>query len=207
MPAERLQRGTSWTGSASGRVSSCSTSAAAWADVTGIDLTPEFVEAANDLTKRTGLGDRVRFLTTPGEALPFDDGSFDAALMVHVGMNVPAKQAVFEQVHRVLSSGSTFAVYDQMSTGQGEPTFPLPWAEDPRGSFLETGDDYRRHLESAGFHIEEIEDRTDAVLVPPPPGAIGPGDIFGPAFLAGVGNYVAAARAGLVRATLILATA
>jgi hypothetical protein len=36
---------------------------------------------------------------------------------------------------------------------------------------------------------------------------VGPGDIFGPAFIAGVGNYVAAARAGSVRAVLILASA
>jgi MPBQ/MSBQ methyltransferase len=176
------------------------------ADVTGVDLTPEFVEAANDLTVRTGLADRVRFVTTPGESLPFEDGSFDAAVMVHVGMNVPAKQAVFEQVHRVLAPGARFALYDQMSTGRGDLTFPLPWAEDPRGSFLETADDYRRQLESAGFHVDEIEDRTEAVLVPPPASAVGPGDIFGPAFGEGVGNYVAAARAGLVRAVLILAS-
>jgi SAM-dependent methyltransferase len=177
------------------------------ADVTGVDLTPEFVEAANDLTTRTGLADRVRFLATPGETLPFEDDAFDAALMVHVGMNVPDKQAVFDQVHRVLLPGARFALYDQMSTGRGEPSFPLPWAEDPRGSFLETAEDYCRQLESAGFHVDEVEDRTDAVLSPPPPAAVGPGDIFGPAFITGVGNYVAAARAGLVRAVLILSSA
>jgi SAM-dependent methyltransferase len=177
------------------------------ADVTGVDLTPEFVAAANELTERTGLADRVRFVTSPGESLPFDDDSFEAAVMVHVGMNVPAKQAVFEQVHRVLSPGATFALYDQMSTGRGDLTFPLPWAEDPRGSFLESVDDYRRQLESAGFHVDEIEDRTEAVLVPPPASAVGPGDIFGAKFSEGVGNYVAAARAGLVRAVLVLASA
>ena len=53
----------------------CSTSAAAWAGrrgssrptrglrVVGIDLTPEYVEVANELTRRCGLADRARFLT------------------------------------------------------------------------------------------------------------------------------------------------
>src|ERR1700712_2604215 len=79
--------------------------AMAGAEVTGIDLTPDFVEAATALTQRAGLDDRATFLATPGEALPFDDGSFDAALMVHVGMNIPDKQAVFAEVHRVLAEG------------------------------------------------------------------------------------------------------
>ena len=65
------------------------------AQVTGIDLTPEFVDAATALTERVGLSETASFVATPGEALPFDAGSFDAALMVHVGMNIPDKLALF----------------------------------------------------------------------------------------------------------------
>ena len=36
------------------------------AEVTGIDLSPEFVDTATELTERVGLADRVTFLTTPG---------------------------------------------------------------------------------------------------------------------------------------------
>src|SRR5687768_12755513 len=45
--------------------------AAKGADVTGIDLTPEFVESASELSAHVGLGEKVRFVTTPGESLPF----------------------------------------------------------------------------------------------------------------------------------------
>ena len=31
--------------------------------VVGIDLTPEYVDVANELTRRCGLADRARFLT------------------------------------------------------------------------------------------------------------------------------------------------
>jgi SAM-dependent methyltransferase len=46
-------------------------------DVTGIDLTPAFVELATDLTARTGLADRVRFVAGSALAMPFPDDAFE----------------------------------------------------------------------------------------------------------------------------------
>ncbi|HUR15291.1 MAG TPA: methyltransferase domain-containing protein [Mycobacteriales bacterium] len=177
------------------------------ATVTGIDLVEEFVDAANDLTARVGLQERARFLATPGETLPFEDGSFDAAVMVHVGMNVPDKDAVFAEVHRVLAPGSPFALYEQMSTGAGDPPYPLPWAQDARSSFLETVEDYTRRLGAAGFQVEEVEDRTEAITGNRQGAALSPVDVFGEAFAERVGNHVTATRAGLLRSVLVLASA
>ncbi|MDP9183065.1 MAG: methyltransferase domain-containing protein [Actinomycetota bacterium] len=177
------------------------------AAVTGIDLVSEFVDAANELTVRVGLDARARFLVTPGESLPFEDGSFDAAMMVHVGMNIPDKDAVFTEVHRVLVPGGRFALYEQMSTGAGEPPYPLPWAQDARSSFLETVEDYHRRLDTAGFHVDEVEDRTAAVLGPRPAAVVSPVDVFGEAFAERVGNHVTATRAGLLRTVLVVASA
>jgi ubiquinone/menaquinone biosynthesis C-methylase UbiE len=177
------------------------------AQVTGIDLTPEFVETATALTERVGLGDHATFVTTPGETLPFEDGSFDAAFMVHVGMNVPDKQAVFAEVHRVLVPGGRFALFEQVSTGRGEVAYPMPWADDARSSFVETVADYRGHLEDAGFTVEEVEDRTESTLGPPPTGPLSPMVVFGPAFAERIGHNVAATRAGLLNAVLIVARA
>lgn len=177
------------------------------AAVTGIDLTPEFVDTATDLTARVGLAERARFVTTPGDSLPFDDGSFDAAVMVHVGMNIPEKEPVFAEVYRVLAPGARFAVYEQMTTRAGDLPYPLPWAQDPGASFVETIDDYRGHLETVGFRVEEVDDRTESVLGGRPAGPVSPTDVFGPTFAEGVGNYVSAARSGLLRAMLVLASA
>src|SRR5204863_9251752 len=41
------------------------------AQVTGIDLTQEYVDAANTLAKMVGLGDRIRFQQANALALPF----------------------------------------------------------------------------------------------------------------------------------------
>ena len=181
--------------------------AAAGAAVTGIDLTPEFVETARTLTDRVGLGDRAEFLATAGESLPLDDGSFDAAVMVHVGMNLPAKTAVFAEVHRVLRPGGRFALYEQVRTGEGDLPYPLPWAEDGRSSFVETVTDYRAHLEAAGFEVEEEDDRTAATLGPPPPGPVSNAVVLGPPFVHRLANNVAATKAGLLGAWLLLARA
>jgi 2-polyprenyl-3-methyl-5-hydroxy-6-metoxy-1,4-benzoquinol methylase len=44
------------------------------ATVTGIDLTPEFVEAARLLSDRVGLGDRTEFRTTAASPCPSTTG-------------------------------------------------------------------------------------------------------------------------------------
>jgi MPBQ/MSBQ methyltransferase len=181
--------------------------AMAGATVTGIDLTPEFVETARTLSDRVGLGDRTEFLATAGESTSLHDGAFDAAVMIHVGMNVPDKSAVFAEVHRVLRPGGRFAIYEQVRTGEGRLPYPLPWAEDERSSFVETVADYRAHLETAGFVVEDEVDRTPTTLGPPPQGKISNAVIFGPPFVHRIANNVAATKAGLLGAWLFLARA
>src|SRR5499427_5742711 len=44
--------------------------------VTGVDLSEPFVEAARYLTERTGQSDRVSFRTASALELPFDEGEF-----------------------------------------------------------------------------------------------------------------------------------
>jgi MPBQ/MSBQ methyltransferase len=179
--------------------------AMAGAEVTGADLTAEFVETATVLTERVGLGERATFATTAAEQLPFEDDSFDAAMLVHVGMNVPDKAALFTEVHRVLVPGGVFGLYEQVRGADDDLPYPLPWAEDERSSFVESVEDYQRHLATAGFTVYEVEDRTAATAVPPPPGPVTNAVVFGPAFVERIGNNISATKAGLLRASLLLA--
>jgi ubiquinone/menaquinone biosynthesis C-methylase UbiE len=145
-------------------------------DVTGIDLTDEFVTVARSLTRRLGLEGRVRFENASGTAMPFAAASFDAATLIHVGMNIADKAQLFREVKRVLVPGGVLGIYDQMREAPGDPTFPLPWATTPEVSFLDEPETYRRLLTDAGFEI--ISDRRcrDKVLTayrrqrPPLPG-------------------------------------
>ena len=86
--------------------------------------------------------------------MPFETESFDGAYMLHVGMNIRDKAALFAEVRRVLKPGSEFAIYDVMREKDGELAFPVPWASYPDISFVDNAATYRSLLESSGFVVQ-----------------------------------------------------
>lgn len=177
--------------------------------VTGVDLSDDFIAVARALTERVGLSALVAFEVGSATALQHPDGSFERALMVHAGMNIEDKAAVFGEVRRVLVPGGLFAIYDQMRLGEGELSYPLPWADDDTSSFVETRDGYARLLSSAGFRVEHDEDRTPALAAagPPPDGSLGPGELFSRDFTERLGNHITAAMAGTLGAVVMVVRA
>jgi ubiquinone/menaquinone biosynthesis C-methylase UbiE len=127
--------------------------------VTGIDLTEDYVATAEALARRVGLAGSVSYGRASALALPFAPATFDGAYMMHVGMNIADKPAVFVEVCRVIKPGGTFAIYDIMRTGPGELRFPLHWAQTPETSFVVAPAEYRRALQGAGFAIVKERDR------------------------------------------------
>lgn len=132
--------------------------------VIGIDLTEDYVEVAAALTRRCGLQDAVSFQQANALSLPFADASFDAATLIHVGMNIRDKAALFAQIRRVLKPRGRFGVYDIMRTNDGDLAYPMPWAEIADTSFVETAETYRRLLAEAGFGIDSETDRSSLAL-------------------------------------------
>ena len=127
--------------------------------VTGIDLTDEFVGVGEILTRLVKLDNKVKFRQASALELPFDAGSFDGAYQVHVGMNIADKAGVFREVARVLRRGGRFAIFDIMRKDDGGFDFPVPWARSSETSFVASAEEYRRALEAAGFRIEHHRDR------------------------------------------------
>jgi SAM-dependent methyltransferase len=87
--------------------------------------------------------------------LPFDAGSFDGAYMIHVGINVKAKALTFAEIRRVLKTDAVFGIYDVMREGEGELSFPLPWASSAEMSCVEGVSTYRSLLDAAGFDFQK----------------------------------------------------
>lgn len=132
--------------------------------VTGIDLVPDYIEVARVLTGWTGLGDQISYEVGSALNLPLKDSSFDAATMLHVGMNIENKKLLFAEARRVLRSGGRFGVYDIMRTADGDHGYPVPWATDLTTSFVASIDAYRAALAEAGFEVLEMHDRRDFAL-------------------------------------------
>jgi SAM-dependent methyltransferase len=129
--------------------------------VSGIDLTTEFVEAGKALCTWVGLEDRIDLHQGSALETGFDAGTFDAAFMLHVGMNIADKANLFAEVNRVLKPGGVFGVFDVMRTSDEPMQYPVPWATVADTSALATPQEYRNALTSAGFEITAERDRRD----------------------------------------------
>ncbi len=126
--------------------------------VTGVDLTPVFCEVARSLTTLLGLDDRVSFEVGDALAMPFADGTFDAAYTMNVSMNIADKDGLYAEFARVLKPGARL-VLSEFARGDGpEPDYPLPWAQTAETNFLTSVEATRSGLEAAGFLIVQVRD-------------------------------------------------
>ncbi len=183
-------------------------------EVTGIDLTADYVAVARMLAQRVGLAGRVRYIEGSALSLPFPDASFDGAVMLHVGMNIADKAALFRGVRRVLRPGGFFAIYDVMAEGDGALAFPVPWATEAAASFVEPLAAYRAGLAEAGFSVTGTRSRRDVAIEffarmratasggPPP---LGLHLVMGEAAGAKVANMIANVERGLIAPVEIIA--
>lgn len=129
--------------------------------VTGIDLTPAFCEAAAVLSGWVGLGGLTAFQQGDATSLPFPDRTFDAAMTIHVAMNIARKDLMYAEARRVLRPGARFGVYDVLQGEGGQVHFPVPWAREPAISHLATDAEMRRLLADRGFNILDVVDSTE----------------------------------------------
>ncbi len=119
--------------------------------VLGLDLSPDFIEAGRELTRWTRLESRVELEVADASRLDLAAGSFDAATLLHVGMNISDKAALAANLAALLRPGGTLGIYDVMRVGAGEFEFPLPWASEASESHVETPEQYRLNFEAAGL--------------------------------------------------------
>ena len=119
--------------------------------VTGIDLSPSFVEAAAIFSQWCGLESAMDFHAGSVTALPFDDQSFDAVLCQHILMNVPDKEQALAEFFRVLKPGGRLILSELYQGENPEVQYPVPWADRAEISVLECWEDQARRLEETGF--------------------------------------------------------
>lgn len=130
--------------------------------VTAIDLTPQFIEVARELTRRCGMADRIEFRQADALDLPFAEGTFDHVWCHNVTMNIQDKRKLASEVARVLKRGGGFSCCEVGQGPGGALIFPLPWATDESASFLVTPVMMRQALEEGGLRISEETDLSDA---------------------------------------------
>jgi len=79
----------------------------------GIDILAEGIATATELAQARGLGERATFLRVDaGGQLPFEEGSFDAALSVDAMCHLPDRLHILRELHRVTSAGARILFTD-----------------------------------------------------------------------------------------------
>lgn len=122
----------------------------------GVDLSAAYLRKANQLLSQNP-GDLPQLLQANAEALPYQEGYFDAVTSVFMFHELPAtaRQNVIDDSYRVLAPGGTLTICDSIQLNDSaelsammdgfSATFHEPYYKDY------VRDDLARRLESAGF--------------------------------------------------------
>ena len=126
--------------------------------VTGLDFTLSRVEAAQRLTRRVGLADRVDFRHGDATAMPFEANRFDIIVSQEAWLHVPDKPAVIAECARVLKAGCTLAFTDVTLRVPLSPDEESRMAAEMHAPGVASVDRYLALLQDNGLQLVGHED-------------------------------------------------
>jgi sarcosine/dimethylglycine N-methyltransferase len=130
------------------------------AAVTGIELNPDRVRGAAELTARTGLAHRVRIVEGDVTATALPPASFEVVVSQEAFLHIPDKSAAIREAFRLLKPGGRLCFTDWIThRALSQDEAQTMW----RGiaaQTLQSLANYRAMLEAAGFRIAAIDDLT-----------------------------------------------
>ena len=126
------------------------------ARVCALDPTERFCALAEELNTRAGLADRIQVVCADARQMPLPDADFALILTQAVWPSIADKAAMLAEAHRVLVPGGRLAIYEAMAgPGEGELSYPVPWADGPDESFVIDAARARELAAEAGFAVSE----------------------------------------------------
>jgi len=132
------------------------------ADVTGVELAPNRVAGANDLSRLVGLGDRARVIEGDVTKVPLDDGGYDAVVSQEALLHVPDKAKALAEAHRLLKPGGRLAFTDWVVHRALAPEDAAAMWDGLAAQALFGRSDYEAALARIGFRVLAIVDLTEA---------------------------------------------
>jgi phosphoethanolamine N-methyltransferase len=131
------------------------------AEVIGIDVEEQLIDAARALVSSRGLADQIKFqLVEPG-LLPFPDHSLDMVFSKDAMVHIADKAALYGEVLRVLRPGGSFIAADWLWAGNAEQS---PIVQDwlsmgPLKFAFTTPAQAAAAMRAAGFAAVSVNDR------------------------------------------------
>jgi 2-polyprenyl-3-methyl-5-hydroxy-6-metoxy-1,4-benzoquinol methylase len=129
--------------------------------VSGIDVDQALIDRCRQLAEKYGVGSQTEFICVEPGRLAFADASFDAVTSKDSIIHIADKQALAEDVFRVLKPGGWFAASDWLAGYDDEPSAEMQAYLVAEGlDFgLATAEVYQQALATAGFTDLDIVDR------------------------------------------------
>ena len=106
----------------------------------------------------------LNWVLSSAESLPFKNETFDGAYSQHVTMNISDRKKFFSEAFRVLKKDSFFAFTEHGLGPEGNPIFPLPWADSSEMSFLLPTETTVSILKDIGFFDIKIIETADKYI-------------------------------------------
>ena len=119
--------------------------------VTALELQPQLNAIAVDLTRRSGLSERVTHILGDALAYPFASGEFDAVMSWLAILHIPDRPGLFKRLARALRSGGGCYVEDLCMRAPFAPNDLRDLREIVFGVSVTSIEDYAKDMRAAGF--------------------------------------------------------
>jgi predicted O-methyltransferase YrrM len=122
-----------------------------------VDGSPELTEAAQELTRWTGLTERVSHRCDDVSQLAAG-GEYDIVLLQHVDMQVSNKEALYRAAAGNLGRTARVVWHDWLAGHKAPPHYPVPWSTDGTLSFPTPAAEFEEALGRAGLELTRFEE-------------------------------------------------
>jgi sarcosine/dimethylglycine N-methyltransferase len=122
-----------------------------------VDGSPELTDSAQELTRWTGLTERVSHRCGDISQLE-SGGEYDIVLLQHVDMQVSDKESLYRAAAGNLGRSARVVWHDWLAGHQGSPNYPVPWSTDGSLSFPTPAAGFEEALERAGLELTRFEE-------------------------------------------------
>ena len=136
-------------------------------NMVGLDLNPQYIEAAILLNQTITPQPNCQFVEGNSLNLPFPQHRFDFVISQHASMNIKHKETLLKGLFSVLKPQGHLLMHEimlQPKATESDVSYPTPWAPQHSESHLCHWSTFKDLALSIGFKVDKFEDNTAAAL-------------------------------------------
>jgi SAM-dependent methyltransferase len=136
-------------------------------NMVGLDLNPQYIEAASLLNQSIQPQPKCQFVVGNSLNLPFPRHTFNFVVSQHASMNIEQKETLLKGLYSVLKPQGTLLIHEimlQPKAAESDVIYPTPWAHNKSQSHLCHWPTFNDLSLSMGFKVDYFEDNTEAAL-------------------------------------------